>query len=111
MKNCICALICICLLSIIGCAGIEPPSPERILSNPLGTGPIRVGMTKDEVIEVWGEPDLIGSLGESTDYGRTAKEKWTYHGRFTNLPVNYGYLSNPVYLYFDGNNLTNYEEE
>lgn len=99
------------ILGIIGCAGIEPPSPDRILTHPFGTGPIGTGMTKAEIKELWGEPDLIRNIGESKDMGPTQREEWFYYGRMKNLPVNYGYLSKSLHLYFDGNNLTTFREE
>ena len=99
------------VLMLIGCAGIEPPSPEKLLTHPLGMGPIRVGMTKEEVKGLWGEPDLKKSLGESKDAGPTEREEWVYYGRVTNFPVNYGYLSKPLHMYFDGDNLTSFKEE
>lgn len=111
MKQFSYALILLAVVCIIGCAGIEPPSPDRILSHPLGTGPIHIGMTKEEVEGIWGEPDLIKSTGESKDAGTTQKEEWIYHGFITNLPINYGHLSKPLHLYFDGNNLTHFTEE
>ncbi|MDD5449254.1 MAG: hypothetical protein PHO42_01470 [Candidatus Omnitrophica bacterium] len=94
-----------------GCAGIEPPSPDKILSHPLGMGPIDIGMAKAEVKEQWGEPDIIRNIGESNDIGSTQKEEWVYYGRMRNLPVNYGYLAKSLHLYFDGNNLTSFKEE
>lgn len=99
------------LVGLIGCAGIEPPSPDKLLTHPLGTTPIRIGMTKNEVKELWGEPDLARNLGESKDIGQTQKEEWVYYGRVTSLPISYGYLSKPMHLYFDGNNLTRFKEE
>lgn len=98
-------------LWIIGCAGIEPPSPDKILKHPLGSGPIEIGMTKEEIKGLWGEPDLIRNIGESKDAGLTQKEEWLYYGRVQNLPVNYGYLSKALHLYFDGKNLTSFKEE
>jgi hypothetical protein len=110
-KYLVCSLFLISVLSITGCAGIEPPQPEKILSHPLGTGPIDVGMTKEEIRELWGEPDLIQNVGESKDMGSTQKEEWIYYGRVRNLPVSYGYLAKSLHLYFDGNNLTSFTEE
>ena len=99
------------LFIITGCAGIEPPNPKKILTHPLGIGPIEIGMTKEEVREFWGDPDMVRNIGESKDMGSTQKEEWLYYGRVTNLPVNYGYLAKSLRLYFDGNNLTRFKEE
>jgi len=106
-----CLVVLVCITGVMGCAGIEPPQPEKILKHPLGAGPIDIGMSKEEITSLWGEPDLIRNIGESTDRGRTQKEEWIYQGRMTNLPVNYGYLSKSLHLYFDGNNLTSFKEE
>lgn len=96
---------------MVGCAGIEPPSPDDILSHPFGQGPLYIGMTKDEVRQVWGEPDSTRYIGGSEDLGTTEKVEWIYYGRVTNLPVNYGYLTRSVHLVFDGNNLVSFQEE
>jgi hypothetical protein len=98
-------------LGAVGCAGIEPPNPEKILTHPLGTGPIDLGMTKEEVRAQWGEPDLLRNIGESKGVGSTQKEEWIYYGRVRNLPVSYGYIAKTLYLYFDGENLTSFKEE
>jgi len=106
-----CVVVLAGITGVIGCAGIEPPSPDKILSHPFGRGPIDTGMTKSEIKEHWGEPDLIRNIGESNDMGSTQKEEWVYYGRMRNLPVTYGYLSKSLHLYFDGNNLTTFKEE
>jgi len=96
---------------LIGCAGIEPPSPDKILTHPFGTGPLRVGMTKDEVRKIWGEPDVVKSLREGAGINNAQQEEWIYNARVSNLPINYGYLSKSLRLSFDGDNLTSYKEE
>lgn len=96
---------------MIGCAGIEPPTPDKLLTHPIGTGPLHLGMTKDEVKGAWGDPDLVQGISSSKDMGSTVREEWIYYGRITNLPINCGYLSKTVHLSFDGNSLTNFKEE
>lgn len=95
------------LIYFTGCAGIEPLTPEEILKHPLGNTDLRVGMTKDEIADNWGEPDLK----EYDDTGKwgNARERWTYHGRYNELPADVGYLSKTHYLYFDGKYLVKFE--
>ncbi|MFA5165189.1 MAG: hypothetical protein WC481_06470 [Candidatus Omnitrophota bacterium] len=94
--------------ALSGCAGIEPPSVEQIVKHPFGTSMLRAGLTKDQVIAQWGEPDLK----EFDDTGKwgNSKERWTYYGRYNDLPVDEGYLTNTQYLYFDGKYLVRYNE-
>ncbi len=92
-----------------GCAGIEPPSPKQIIEHPFGTSMLRAGLTKDQVLAQWGEPDLK-EFDDGTSKWGNAKERWTYYGRMTGLPVDEGYLTKTQYLYFDGKNLVRYNE-
>lgn len=96
------------VICLAGCAGIEPPNPNSILKHPLGTM-LRVGLTKDQILAQWGEPDLK----EYDDAGKwgNAKEKWTYYARYGEVPVNAGYLSKTQYLFFDGKNLVKFTEQ
>ena len=64
-----------------------------------------IGMTKDEVVSIWGQPDVINKIGISKGLGGTKKEEWIYHPSYSGVPVDKGYLSKARYLYFDGNNL------
>lgn len=112
MRKSLLTALFVCALGLAGCAGMEsPPTPENILSHPLGTSPLRIGMTKDEVRSIWGDPDSIKHIGESTNMGATEKVEWVYNARATNLPINYANLSKPMHLYFDGKNLTSYNQE
>lgn len=92
---------------LTGCAGIETPTPQSILKHPLGTM-LRAGLTKDQILAQWGEPDL--KEGDNTGKWGNAEEKWTYYARYGEVPLNAGYLSKTQYLYFDGNYLVKYEE-
>lgn len=85
------------------------PKPVEILEKPLGNGSIRIGMTKEQVIAQYGDAD-IKNMVISDDWSR-AREEWVYTGRYTMLPVSAGYLSKDLYLYFDGENLTNISEK
>ncbi|MBN3038492.1 MAG: hypothetical protein JW869_03645 [Candidatus Omnitrophica bacterium] len=94
----------ICLLVVMsGCAEISPPGPEEIMRQPLGQSPLRIGMSKDQIRSIWGEPDSIKVL--ETDAQGMVKEEWVYVGRYPNLPINVDYLSESQHLIFDGNYL------
>ena len=99
-------MIVLLLLAVFaaGCAGIDMPTPETVLKNPLGTDTIKIGMTKDEVVNFWGEPDYVDY--EETEGTEKGREVWTYKARYSRVPVDAGYLSKTRYLYFDGKNLT-----
>lgn len=92
-----------------GCAEIQPPTPKEILKHPFGTTNLRIGMPKEQILAAWGEPDLK-EYDETGKWGK-AKERWTYHGRYKNLPADVGYLSKTKYLYFDENILIKFEGE
>ncbi|MFC1631320.1 hypothetical protein ACFL1I_01235 [Candidatus Omnitrophota bacterium] len=88
---------------LIGCAEIQPPGPKEIMHQPLGGSALRMGMAKEQVKSIWGEPDLVRGLDSNTP--GTVKEEWVYRGRYPNLPINVDYLAESQYLVFDGNNL------
>jgi hypothetical protein len=93
----------------MGCAEIEPPSPDRILAPWSGVPPVRLGESKDSVLDKWGEPDEIRQIG--TDDIGLIKEEWIYYGRYPEVPVDYKYLSKDKRLIFTGESLTGYETE
>lgn len=94
------------LLALSSCADVMPPSPQKIIQTPLGTSSVKIGMTKDQVVELWGDPDAKRMI-ENTDKWAEAREEWLYRGRYQGIPVDAGYLSKTKKLYFDGDNLTN----
>ncbi len=98
-------LIMVCIFS--GCAEIDPfQTPGEVIRQPLGQESIRVGMSKEEVISKWGEPDLVNELSAKDACG-SREEEWVYKAkRITPVPLDSGYLHKNKYLYFDGNNLT-----
>lgn len=98
------------LVSIYGCAGIEPPRPEDVVRHPLGTESIKIGMSKEEVESLWGKPDDITAVQDKEKWKET-REVWVYRAQYTAVPVDAGYLSKTKKLYFDGNNLTNISDE
>ncbi len=89
-----------------GCAEITPPSPEEIMRQPLGESPLRIGMTKEKIKSLWGQPDVIKVLG--VDAQGMVREEWIYRARYPNLPINVDYLSETQYLFFDGNHLVKF---
>lgn len=97
----------IAAISLNGCAEINPlQAPAEVIRHPLGSESVRVGMSKDEVISVWGKPDITNRL-EVTDATGMVKEEWIYKARqYSPIPLDAAYLSKNKYLYFDGNNLT-----
>ena len=96
------------LVFITGCAEIDIPSPRDVLKRPLGTDSVKVGMAKDQVKELWGDPDYVNY--EEAEGSNRAREVWVYKGRYSSVPVDAGYLSKTRHLYFDGNNLTKISE-
>ncbi len=99
------------LLCLTGCAELNLfDTPEQVLNNPLGTDPIKRGMSKEEVISIWGNPDQMNRL-DSSDEWQTLKEEWVYVGRYSKIPLNKSYLFKTRYLIFDGNNLVSIGNE
>jgi len=103
-------LLIILLVTAGGCADIAVPTPKDIIEKPIGTESIKIGMTKEKVIELWGEPDQINMVENETKW-QGIREEWVYRARYSTIPVDAGYLSKTKKLYFDGNNLTNIVEE
>ena len=104
-------LITVFLLLLSGCAEIEPfEAPKEVIKHPLGTDPISIGMTKEEVEGLWGVPDQVNKLGFSDKWG-TPKEEWVYKARYSKIPIDKGYLYKSRYLYFNGNILTKFSDK
>ncbi len=97
------------LVIIPGCAGIMPPNPDDVVSHPLGTEAIKIGMSKQQVESLWGKPDEIRTV-EDKEKWKEPREVWVYRAQYSAVPVDAGYLSKTKKLYFDGNNLTNIGE-
>jgi hypothetical protein len=66
-------------------------------------------MTKAQVVEIYGEPDVKADT--VSDKWGGMREEWVYRARYSALPVSAGYLSEDLYLYFDGENVTNISKE
>jgi len=95
----------------VGCSEFDLPTPEYILKRPIGTESVKIGMTKDHVMELWGGADeKYFEKIEEAGIVRN-REVWVYRGRYEGVPVDAGYLSKTKYLYFDGINVTNITEK
>jgi hypothetical protein len=102
-------LLLIVPFSMIACAEITPPTPQEILASPFGKGPLRLGMSKDEIRDIWGEPSSIDNEGQ--DQFGIIKEVWIYQGKYPGLvPVDVGYASKTKYLEFQGESLVNFHD-
>lgn len=106
MKSIKLALILILVLSLTGCADITLPTPKEIIQRPIGTDSVKIGMSRDEVKKIWGEPDQVNQVEDKELWGGRRTE-WVYRGRYSAVPVDAGFLSRTKKLYFDGENLTN----
>ena len=96
--------------ALAGCAIIEDvPTPQDVLKTPIGTESIKIGMTKQQVEEIWGKPDDVRIVEDKARWGGS-REMWVYNAHYGSIPVNAGYLSTTKKLYFDGSNLTNIGE-
>ncbi len=100
-------LLCLALscLFLAGCADVEIPKTRQLLKQPLGEGSLKVGMNRDRVVSVYGEPDMKGTV--ISDKWAHPREEWIYRARISGLPVGAGHLAEDLYLYFDDENLTN----
>lgn len=88
-----------------GCAEVDVPRTSDLFEDPLGKGTVKIGMTQDQVISIYGEADMKRTVVSNEWNGK--REEWFYKARYSSLPVNAGYLAKDIYLYFDGKNLTN----
>lgn len=96
----------VCAAALSGCAALTSvPTPTEVLEHPLGTESIKIGMTKQQVEDLWGKPSQIKFV-EDKERWKSAKEVWIYRAQYGAIPVDAGYLSKTKKLYFDGNNLT-----
>lgn len=94
------------LLSILcGCSAITIPTPDDVISTPLGTEAIKIGMSKHQVESLWGKPSEIKTVEDKKRW-KDPREVWIYRAQYGVIPVNAGYLSETKKLYFDGDNLT-----
>lgn len=98
-------MMLVSVFCLAGCGSLEANDTDQALNIPLGSGGLRLGMTKNQVVALYGDPDIKDTVS-SPAWGH-AREEWFYKAEMGVLPVNAGYLSEDLYLYFDGDNLTN----
>ncbi len=103
--NFVIAIILACSSMFAGCSGFEAPKTGELFQQPTGSGGLEVGMSKARVVDMYGEPDVKSNVSSSE--WKSPREEWFYRGRYSSLPMNAGYLADDMYLYFDGDNLTN----
>lgn len=108
MKKLLFGVIGLFVIGLLGCAEITPPSPVEVLKHPWGKGPLRLGMSKEEIISFWGEPDDIIDMG--TDEWGAARERWVYRARYPRIPLDAGLIQKAKQLYFEGNVLIKWED-
>ena len=97
--------VLIAVAMFAGCAEIDTPRPDQLIKDPFGESSLRQGMTKIQVEQQYGGPTLKRMVIASDWNG--PREEWFYKADFSALPVGTGYLNKDLYLYFDGENLTN----
>ena len=93
------------LASTYGCSAIQVPNAEDVISHPLGTESIKIGMSKQQVESIWGRPNDVRMV-ENKEKWQGTREVWIYRAQYGSIPVDAGYLSKTKKPYFDGNNLT-----
>lgn len=103
-KNALIVLILALMPLVCGCSTLAIPNPDDIIKKPFGTESIKIGMTKDRVVSLWGKPDNI-TTAENKQKWATPREVWTYNAHYGSIPIDAGYLSKTQKLYFDGENL------
>lgn len=103
------AVILTTALFLTGCAIFQPVKPEETITHPLGTDSLKIGMTKNEVKSILGEPDAINPIGRTKDMLNTQREEWVYKARYSDIPLKADYFGKTLHLVFDGNNLTSYK--
>ncbi len=97
-------LLFVSVLFFYGCAELGVSTPAKIISNPIGSSSVKIGMSKNQVESIYGMSNFKGMV--YSDEWEAPREEWVYRAQINILPINAGYLSEDVYLYFDGNSLT-----
>ena len=96
-------------LTLGGCADMKAPGIKRIVTQPWDTRTtLNKGMTRDQVMSTWGEPDIVKQLPLGQFGGR--REEWIYIGR-TDIPIDYKFLSKTCSMIFEGNALVEWGEK
>jgi hypothetical protein len=82
--------------------------PKNIKS-PVGWPHLKKGMTKEQVVDILGEPDSKRVVGQDEHLGDI--EEWMYVGRYPGMPLDLGYVQKSRRLIFKGNALTDIYRE
>lgn len=107
-KNIFLTIMFFCFIALISaCETLPPPTPEQIINNPLGTSSLKLGMAKEAVIAIWGQPNEV--IEKGSDELGSMIEEWIYYAKYPAVPVDYNYLSKTQVLTFSGNSLTKCE--
>lgn len=93
--------------SLSACGTFPSPTPQQIIDNPLGTSPLKIGMSKEEVTAILGQPNEV--IQKGSDELGSIIEEWIYYAQYPAIPVDHTYLSKTQILIFSGNNLTKWE--
>ncbi len=97
------------VLSVLGCAEVEVPTPKDVMTHPFGKQQTMRGWTKEEIKAKWGAPDQVMPLA-SDEWG-SPREEWIYYGRYPEVPIDYKYLSKTYHFYFTGDALVEMKSE
>ncbi len=109
MRSAVWALFLLPFLFVLGCAEITPPTVQEVIESPFGKGPLRLGMSKEEVRAIWGEPDSVEEMGQ--DQWGTVKQTWVYEAKYAGVvPFDVGHASKTKYLIFSGDYLTAFHD-
>ena len=95
--------------ALYGCADMETTTPMQVLENPFGVGGVKKGMTKDEIRERFGDPTAKSEV-VSDEWGGS-REEWFYAEEDDIIPIKAGYINRDLYIYFDGDSVTNVSSE
>ena len=85
------------------------PRSKIITALDIGTDSIKIGMTKEQVKSIIGDPDTAAPKGSTKDVLRSNMEEWTYKGRYTDMPFKADYFGKNLILTCDGDNLVSYK--
>ncbi len=96
-------------VGLLGCADFVVPTRQYAITHPWDTSPpISRGTTKNEVREVWGQPDAI--IPRGVDEMGLSKEEWIYQAR-THVPVDIRYFCKTKRILFTGESVTGWVDE
>ena len=92
----------------VSCAEVRPISPASVLKHSLGTDSLRRGMSKGEVLEIWGTPNSVNRITQATAFS-DIREEWIYYAKYPSVKVSAAYLSKTRHLFFEGDALIGWE--